>query len=362
MLSDEQYMERALRLAERGVGRTAPNPVVGAVIVNAEGVVVGQGHHERAGGPHAELRALDMAGDRANGATLFCTLEPCSHTGRTGPCVEAILERGVRRVVAAIEDPNPLVSGAGVRFLRAHGVEVQLGVKGEAARSQNAPFLTRIARRRPFVLMKIALSVDGRIAAAPGVRTRLTSEAALRHVHRTRAMADAIGVGSGTILSDDPLLTVREVFRERPLLRVIFDRRLRTPPHARILTTLGAGPVLIVTSRQAMADKARTVDALRSAGAIVDEAGDGSLRDAIRSLALRDVNWLILEGGRAIHEAAWRERLVDRVQVLTAPVTLGPRAMPWLSDLEMSPASLSNVQTCALGPDILVEGDVHRAD
>jgi diaminohydroxyphosphoribosylaminopyrimidine deaminase/5-amino-6-(5-phosphoribosylamino)uracil reductase len=361
MLSDEQYMDRALRLAERGVGRTAPNPIVGAVIVNPEGVVVGQGHHECAGGPHAEVRALDMAGDLAGGATLFCTLEPCGHTGRTGPCVEAILNRRVRRVVAAIEDPNPLVSGAGIRFLQARGIEVKLGVRGAAARAQNAPFLTRIVRRRPFVLMKIATSLDGRIAAHHGTRTRLTSAAALRHVHQTRAMADAIGVGSGTIVADDPLLTVREVFRERPLLRVIFDRRLRTPPGARILTTLDAGPVLILTSREAMGNE-RAVEALQRAGASVETTGDAGLMGACQSLAMRGVNWLILEGGRAIHEAAWRERVVDRVNVYTAPVTLGPRAVPWLSEADISSASLSNVQTFALGPDTLIEGDVHRAD
>jgi diaminohydroxyphosphoribosylaminopyrimidine deaminase/5-amino-6-(5-phosphoribosylamino)uracil reductase len=268
----------------------------------------------------------------------------------------------VRRVVAAIEDPNPLVSGAGVRFLRDHGVVVELGVKEVAARSQNAPFLTRVARQRPFVVMKIATSADGRIAARRGVRTRMTSAAALRHVHQTRATADAIGVGSGTILADDPLLTVREVFRERPLVRVIFDRRLRTPPHARIFSTLGDGPVVVATSRRSLSANPGAAAALESAGAIVDAAGDGELGPVLRALAQRGVNCLILEGGRVVHEAAWRERFVDRVQIYRAAVTLGPAAIPWLSEAEVVRELGGTVQTRRLGPDILLEGDVHRTD
>src|SRR5262245_19902833 len=177
MLSDVDYMERALFLAARGRGRTSPNPMVGAVVVAADGVVVGQGFHERAGGPHAEVHALDMAGARAAGATLFCTLEPCAHVGRTGPCAQRIVAAGIRRLVAAIEDPNPLVSGRGFAFLRAHGVQVEVGVRGNEAARLNQPFFTLMRDRRPFVILKAATSLDGCMAAAPGVRTILTSAA-----------------------------------------------------------------------------------------------------------------------------------------------------------------------------------------
>jgi diaminohydroxyphosphoribosylaminopyrimidine deaminase/5-amino-6-(5-phosphoribosylamino)uracil reductase len=210
--------------------------------------------------------------------------------------------------------------------------------------------------------MKIATSADGSIAARPGARTRLTSAAALRHVHQTRAMADAIAVGSGTILADDPLLTVREIFRERPLLRVIFDRRLRTPADARILGTLDRGPVLILTSRRALIERADIVKALERSGAIVDAESDGILDASIENLTARGVNWVILEGGRALHEAAWRQGVVDRVQIYRSPITLGSGAVPWLSAEEMSPSRLDNVQMRALGPDTLIEGDVHRID
>ncbi|HEY2905220.1 MAG TPA: bifunctional diaminohydroxyphosphoribosylaminopyrimidine deaminase/5-amino-6-(5-phosphoribosylamino)uracil reductase RibD, partial [Vicinamibacterales bacterium] len=245
---DDRFMERALILAERGRGRTSPNPLVGAVIVSSEGVVVGQGAHEFAGGPHAEVHALDAAADRARGATLYCTLEPCCHTGRTGPCVVRIVEAGVRRVVAAMPDPNPLVAGKGFAFLRSHDIDVSIGVGEPAARALNQPFFTLITEHRPFVIAKAAVSADGMIAASPGARTQLTGTMASRHAQRVRAEIDAIGVGSGTILADDPLLTARGAFRERALTRVIFDRRLRTPPSARVLSTADAGPVIIVTT------------------------------------------------------------------------------------------------------------------
>src|SRR5439155_6247348 len=233
-------MRRALEHARRGLGRTTPNPIVGACVITAEGVIVGDGAHERAGEPHAEVHALNEARERARGATLYCTLEPCSHTGRTGPCTERIIAAGIRRVVAAMEDPFPLVSGRGFAALRAHGVDVLEGVGREASARLNQPFLTAVREGRPFVIVKAATSIDGRIAAAPGARTQLTSGEAQRHAQYVRAQVDAIGIGSETLLVDDPLLTVRDVYRERPLVRVVFDRRRRTPSTARIFSTLDA--------------------------------------------------------------------------------------------------------------------------
>src|SRR4051794_25338773 len=195
MVTDAEYMKRALFLAARGRGRTSPNPMVGAVLVSPEGVVVGQGFHAHAGEAHAEVHALGEAGDRARGATLYCTLEPCCHVGRTGPCVERIVEAGISRVVASIEDPNPKVSGRGFAFLRDHGIDVEIGLGASQAARLNQPFVTLIRERRPFVILKAATSVDGFIAASAGRRTKLTSAAADRHAHAARAEVDAIGVG-----------------------------------------------------------------------------------------------------------------------------------------------------------------------
>ena len=263
--------------ARRGLGRTTPNPIVGACIVSDEGVVLGQGAHEFAGGPHAEINALEEAGDDARGATLYCTLEPCSHTGKTGPCTERIIAAGIRRVVAAMGDPFPRVNGRGFAELRAHGIEVAVGVEHDTAVRLNQPFLTAVRRGRPFVILKAATSLDGRIAIK-GERTPLTSAPALRHAQFMRAQVDAIGVGSETILVDDPLLTAREVYRERPLTRVIFDRRGRVPPTARIFSTLSAGPVLVVTSNE--------------------------LSDGLEDLAVQGIHSVLLEGGATLHAAA----------------------------------------------------------
>jgi diaminohydroxyphosphoribosylaminopyrimidine deaminase/5-amino-6-(5-phosphoribosylamino)uracil reductase len=302
-------------------------------IVSDEGVVLGQGAHEFAGGPHAEINALEEAGAEARGATLYCTLEPCSHTGKTGPCTERIIAAGIRRVVAAMGDPFPRVNGRGFAALRAHGIEVDIGIEHDAAVRLNQPFLTAVRQGRPFVILKAATSLDGRIARR-GERTPLTSAPALRHAQYMRAQVDAIAVGSETILVDDPLLTAREVYRERPLTRVIFDRRGRVPPTARIFTTLSAGPVLVVTSSE--------------------------LGDAIANLAVQGIQSLILEGGAAVYAAAWDARVVDYVQLYVAPVWLGPDGVPLLEGRDFSPASLIERRVEQIGPDVLIEGYVHR--
>jgi diaminohydroxyphosphoribosylaminopyrimidine deaminase/5-amino-6-(5-phosphoribosylamino)uracil reductase len=329
-------MRRALEQARRGLGRTTPNPIVGACIVTDEGVVVGDGAHERAGEPHAEVHALDEAGARARGATLYCTLEPCSHTGRTGPCTDRIIAAGIRRVVAAMEDPFPLVRGRGFAALRAHGIEVEEGLGREAALRLNQPFLTTVRDGRPFVIVKAAASLDGRIARAPGERTPLTSAAANRRVQYLRAQVDAIGVGSETVLADDPLLTVRDVYRERPLIRVIFDRRRRTPASARVFSTIKDGPVLVVGSR-----------------------GE-DLQSVLRHLASEGIQSLLLEGGAQIHAAAWDAGIVDYVQLFVAPVALGREGVPLFGGRPWSMSSLIDPRVELLGPDTLIEGYVHR--
>lgn len=354
--ADRRYMQLAIFHAARGRGRTTPNPAVGAVVVTDEGVVVGTGYHERAGDPHAEAQALDAAGDRARGATLFCTLEPCAHVGRTGPCAARIVEAGIRRVVVAVGDPHPLVAGRGFQYLRDRGIEVEVGAGANGAAAVNDAFLVSVREERPFVILKAATSLDGRIAAAPGERTPLTSAAANRHAHRVRAEVDAIAVGSGTVLADDPLLTARDVYRERPLLRVVFDRRLRTPARSRLLSTGAAGPVMIMTTAASIdTPAART---LAAAGAeLVPTAG--TIRSALAVLHARGIRSVLLEGGAAIHAAAWDEAVVDFVRLYVAPVALGERGVPLLAERAFSTAALAGLHVETLGDDVLVEGYVH---
>ena len=360
MRVDSDHMARALRLAARGLGRTSPNPVVGAVVVTSDGVIVGQGYHDRAGSAHAEIHALDAAGARARGATLYCNLEPCCHIGRTGPCVERIVADGVARVVVSTEDPNPRVCGKGVAFLRAHGLTVEVGPGRDDAIRLNRPFFTFIRLGRPFVIVKIATSLDGRIALAPGVRTRLNSEAAQDHAHSDRAWVDAIAVGARTVLVDDPLLTARRVFRQRPLTRVVLDRSLGTPATSRLFATLDAGPVVIMTTPETLVEQAPRAAALRDAGAELEAVEGGQLDAVFGRLADRGVTAVLVEGGRVLHQAVCEAGLVDRVQAYVAPVVLGSAGVPWVSDRQLSMAGLRDVRIRALGPDILIEGDVYR--
>jgi diaminohydroxyphosphoribosylaminopyrimidine deaminase/5-amino-6-(5-phosphoribosylamino)uracil reductase len=350
-------MDRALFHAARGAGRTSPNPLVGAVVVSPDGVVVGEGYHERAGEAHAEVRALDAAGDRARGATMYCTLEPCAHYGRTGPCAIRIVDAGIARVVASVEDPNPRVCGRGFAHLRAHGVAVDIGEGAERAVALNQPFFTLMREGRPFVILKAAVSADGYIARSHDRRTLLTSEPANRHAHRTRAEVDAIAVGDGTILADDPALTARSAYRERPLTRVVFDRRLRTPPAARVLSTPEAGPVIIVTSDEAVA-RADARRALEERGAEV-MATDGLVRSALTRLGERHIGSLLLEGGAAMHAAAWDEDVVDFVRLYVAPQSIGG-GVPLLPERHFSSSELIDRRIATLGRDVLIEGYVHR--
>ncbi|HEY7791929.1 MAG TPA: bifunctional diaminohydroxyphosphoribosylaminopyrimidine deaminase/5-amino-6-(5-phosphoribosylamino)uracil reductase RibD [Vicinamibacterales bacterium] len=360
MAADADYMRRALFLAERGRGRTSPNPMVGAVVVDHDGVVVGHGAHERAGEPHAEVHALAEAGTRARGGTLYCTLEPCGHTGRTGPCTERIAGAGIARVVAAMEDPNPLVAGRGIAWLRERDIAVDVGLCREEAVRLNQPFLMAMRAGRPFVILKAAASIDGCIAEAPGVRTHLTSEAANRRTQRLRAQVDAIGVGIGTVLADDPRLTVREVYRERPLARVIFDRQLRTPPTARLFSTLDQGPVIILTTGGSCL-VSRAATALRGVGAQVEMVPDPMMA-ALARLGALGIQSLLLEGGAALHAAALDEGLVDYVHVYVTPLACGREGVPLAGGRDLPLAALHDARVEPCGPDVLIEGYVHRPD
>jgi diaminohydroxyphosphoribosylaminopyrimidine deaminase/5-amino-6-(5-phosphoribosylamino)uracil reductase len=340
--------------------------MVGAVVVDREGVVVGQGRHRQAGGPHAEVFALDEAGERARGSTLYVTLEPCCHHGRTGPCTRRIITAGLSRVVAAMTDPNPFVSGKGIAELQEHGIAVEVGLLGEEAARLNRPFITVKSRGRPMVIAKAAASLDGRIAAAPGTRTSLTSAAANRRSQQLRAAVDAVGVGSGTILTDDPLLTARDRLRSRPLTRVVFDRRLRTPPSARLFSTLDAGPVIILTrpdghegsqvgSREHWAGRRQALEAV---GAIV-VVGTGDLSADVQCLLQWDISCLLLEGGATVHAAAWNAGLIDRVHVIVAPTWLGDRGVKLFDGVLLPLGTLMPLRVEPVGVDTWMEADVY---
>ncbi len=349
-------MARALWHAERGLASTTPNPIVGAVIVDDEGVVVGSGYHQAAGGPHAEVVALQAAGGRAVGATLYCTLEPCSHTGRTGPCCEAVARARVRRVVVATGDPFPLVAGHGLAYLRGCGIDVTTGVGRADARRQNAPFFRSVERGRPWVHLKVAMSLDGAVAAAAGQRTAISGEEAARWTQRLRGRVDAIAVGATTARVDDPLLTSREVYRHRRLLRVVFDRRAALPLSSRLVQSLEAGPVLVIASDHGGSSPAAT--ALRERGVEV-VATDGTIAGALTALVERGVHSLLVEGGPTLQAACWQAGVVDRVSEIVAERALGPDAVRWAV-----PAWLSGwaPRTVALGPDVLMEADVYGTD
>jgi diaminohydroxyphosphoribosylaminopyrimidine deaminase/5-amino-6-(5-phosphoribosylamino)uracil reductase len=360
-LLDAALMERALFLASRGQGRTSPNPMVGAVVVSPEGVVLGSGYHEVVGGPHAEVVALQAAGERARGATLYCTLEPCCHVGRTGPCTRRIVAAGIARVVAAVRDPNPQVSGNGFAELRAAGVDVSEGLLAADAARLNAPFFTWIRWARPHVTAKVALTLDNKVAAADGRRIAITSSAANRWIHRDRAAIDAIAVGSGTILADDPLLTAREAWRPRPLARVIFDRRLRTPPSARVFSTSAAGPVIIMSTPAGISACPERARALERAGAEVEAMPGDTVTGGLERLGQRGITSLLLEGGPQLHRAFWTAGCIDALQLYLAPVAAGATGVSWLGTSELRiPLGPATVRAC--GPDVRVDIDVHGVD
>lgn len=363
--ADVAFMRRALALAERGRGRTSPNPIVGAIVVR-DGVIEGQGAHLAAGTPHAEVHALEAAGSRARGATLYCTLEPCAHEGRTPPCAPRVVDAGVTRTVVAMVDPNPRVAGKGLDILRAGGVAVEAGVLEDEARRANAAFVTWITTRRPHVTVKFARSADGfvggRVSAhgGGGQRVKLTGAAMDRLMHRQRAEIDAIVVGSGTVLADDPLLTARGAWRVRPLTRVVFDWRLRTSGDRPLFRTLDAGPVVVFTTREAMDRDPASAEDLRERGVEVIALDNRDLATALTTLGAREITSLVVEGGPALQDALAAQRLVDRVQEIVTPLALrqGVRA----PSLAVLGGSMGEPRITRAGDDELRETDVHRAD
>jgi diaminohydroxyphosphoribosylaminopyrimidine deaminase / 5-amino-6-(5-phosphoribosylamino)uracil reductase len=353
---DDKWMEVALGQAEKSVGLASPNPAVGCVLVRG-GDLVGEGFHEYERRDHAEIVALQQAGPQARGATAYVTLEPCSHHGRTGPCADALLAAGVARVVVATEDPNPLVGGTGIAKLRAGGVEVRVGVLQEPARRLNDGFARYIATSLPFVTMKVAATLDGRIAPAQRSGSGpywITGEAARGEVHRMRHAADAILAGVGTILADDPLLTDRSHRpRRRPLLRVVLDSTLRTPLDSQLVKT-AQKDVLIFFSRAS--DTAQ--QQLEARGVRLQQIQHDSthipLRDVLQRLGEMEITSLILEGGAEVHTTALKQGLVDKLMLFYAPKFLGQTAVPMVGPSEGLPP-VGNYALKRFGEDFAFE-------
>lgn len=320
--ADREFMARAVRLARLGMNTCDPNPRVGCVIVR-DGVVVGEGWHARAGGPHAEVHALEQAGARAAGATAYVTLEPCCHQGRTPPCTDALLQARIARVVFAARDPNPRVDGGGERRLRESGVRVEGGLLEREATALNPGFFSRMTRGRPLVRTKLAVSIDGRTALADGRSRWITGEAARADVQRWRARSSAILTGIGTVLADDPRLNVRggEATEPRQPLRVVLDSDLRTPPAALLLQV--PGPVLVLGSRE----HAERRQSLEQAGATVEivaaAAGRADLAAVLRRLAELEVNELWVEAGEVLNGALLAAGLIDELVIYMAATVLG---------------------------------------
>ena len=331
---DHRYMAQALRLAEQGLYTTSPNPRVGCIIVREE-KVIGQGWHERVGQPHAEINALNMAGAKARGATVYVTLEPCSHQGQTGPCAEALIKAGVARVVAAMQDPNPLVNGGGLEKLKQAGVQTECGILENEARELNIGFISRIARGRPWVRMKIAASLDGKTALNNGKSRWITGEPARQDAHHWRARSCAVLTGIGTIRDDDPQLTVRHVKTSRQPLRVVVDSKLEILPSARVLQ--GGGVLLFC----AVDDETR-IARLNDVGAKViilpNQEGKVELSQMMASLAKFEVNEVLVESGFRLNGSLLKAGLVDELLLYLAPHLLGDKArgmfeLPELTEL-----------------------------
>jgi diaminohydroxyphosphoribosylaminopyrimidine deaminase/5-amino-6-(5-phosphoribosylamino)uracil reductase len=361
---DAAFMRLALRLGRKGLGRTSPNPPVGAVVV-ADQRIVGRGFHRAAGAPHAEVEALRAAGARSRGATLYLTLEPCNHHGRTPPCTDAILAAGVRRVVFGVRDPNPAVRGGGAGRLRRHGIRIEEGVEAEACRELIAGFASLAERKRPLVALKMAATLDGRIATRSGASRWISGEPARHFVHRLRDEYDAVMVGAGTVIADDPALTCRRRGGRDPL-RVVVDGRLRVPLDARAVSGSAAAGTLLATAVRS----GRKLDALRRRGvAVLTLPGrDGvlSLRALLAHLAARNISSVLLEGGATLAATALREGVVDRLLLVLAPKLIGGDGRAMIGPLGVSTLAdalpLRLIGVSRLGKDLLVRAELDVAD
>ncbi|MFT9078142.1 bifunctional diaminohydroxyphosphoribosylaminopyrimidine deaminase/5-amino-6-(5-phosphoribosylamino)uracil reductase RibD [Ethanoligenens sp.] len=360
-MSDETYMKLALECAQRGCGWVNPNPMVGAVVVK-DGRVIGTGYHQRYGELHAERNALACCTEPPHGATLYVTLEPCCHYGKTPPCTDAILESGIQRVVVGSVDPNPLVAGKGIQILRQHGIEITEGLLCEACTALNEVFFHFIRTRMPYVVMKYAMTMDGKIATHSGQSKWIIGETARRHVQGDRHRYSGIMVGVGTVLADDPLLTCHLPDGRNPV-RIVCDSRLRTPPNARVVQTTGEAPTILATClrdetlARPYRDAGCEVFTLPAKNERVD------LRKLMAVLGEKEIDSVLLEGGGALNWSALQNGIVNKVQAYVAPKLFGgadaksPVEGIGVKSLEQA-FKLAPPQVTYLGDDILLESEV----
>ena len=371
--TDRQYMKLALDLAQKGQGRVEPNPMVGCVVAKNR-QIIGRGYHRKFGGPHAEPNALRAAGEAARGAIVYVTLEPCCHTGKTPPCTEALIAAKVKRVVAAMKDPSPLVSGKGLERLRAARIQVDLGLLSDAAKTLNAPFVTFHTQRRPYVILKWAQSIDGKIATRRGDSKWISSRPSRTEAHALRARVDAVIVGVNTVLADDPDLTTRLARPRRVATRVILDTHLRTPLRAKVVRTASKTPTIIATSRprgdrssrrgagpKSLPAHTRKLRHLRNAGCQVVELRSHQSGIDVSALLGELLAWVmtnvLVEGGGRVLGAFLRDGLADEARVFVAPRLIGGEAAPGPLR-HLGPASLGDLPKLAvhdiipLGPDL----------
>jgi diaminohydroxyphosphoribosylaminopyrimidine deaminase/5-amino-6-(5-phosphoribosylamino)uracil reductase len=354
--ADERYMKRALQLARRGMGKVSPNPMVGAVIVRSDKIIA-EGYHRRFGGDHAERDALKRALGNVRGATIYVNLEPCCHWGKTPPCVDALIEQGIKRAVIATLDPHPLVDGKGAQILQDHGIEVEKGVLEDEARSLNEVYFHYTQSGRPFITVKYAQSLDGRIATFQGDSRWISSEASRRFAHRLRAQHDAVMVGIGTVLADDPLLTVRAVKGRNPL-RIVLDSRLRTPRNAQVLQ--GEAKTLIVTTETHAEKKVHTIQKGGKEVLAVqrDTQGRVDIKTLLEVLAERGISSVLVEGGGAIITSLLQGGLVKRMVVITAPLIVG-KGIEGIGDLRITELKQairpSSYKVSTVGEDVIFD-------
>lgn len=361
---DENFMRIALELAEKGWGRVEPNPMVGAVIVN-NGEIVGQGYHEYFGGPHAEVNAIRAAGDKCKGATLYVTLEPCTHFGKTPPCVDAVKSSGIKKVVVATIDPNPVNNGKGIKLLREAGIEVIERVLEESARKLNAPFFKLITTKTSYIIAKWAMTLDGKIATRTGDSRWISSEESRQYVHKKRAMVDAIVVGIRTVLRDDPLLTCRIKGGRNPK-RIVVDRRAELPLSSRLVQTVKDADVFVATTPVAPKERVRELEA---AGCKIMELKGGAegvdVLSLIQALGRMSFTNVLIEGGGTLLGTFFDKKLVDRVMVFIAPhIVGGVDAKTPVMGIGVEKITdslhLEDVLISRFGEDILIEGIVSK--
>jgi diaminohydroxyphosphoribosylaminopyrimidine deaminase/5-amino-6-(5-phosphoribosylamino)uracil reductase len=364
-LEDEVFMREALILARRGLGKTSPNPLVGALVVKG-GKIIGKGYHRRYGGAHAEVIALRNAKGDVRGATLYVTLEPCCHYGWTPPCVDAIIEAAVSEVVIGTPDPNPRVNGKGIQFLRDHGIHVKGGVLEERCRDLNEAYFKHIQTDMPFVTLKFAQSLDGRIATKTRRSQWISSPETLRLAHKLRSIHDAVLIGIGTVLADDPGLTVRLVKGKNPQ-RIIVDSRLRIPLTAQILNDEGVDRTIVVATEGANRKKAQKIQHLGAEilWAEINRRGGVDIRDLLGKLGHMGITSVLVEGGSRIITSFLKERLADKIVIVVAPKLIG-KGIEALGDLEIRDIKqalrISRMKTKRIGDDIVIEGYLQRED